>query len=611
MNNKFLYLGMLFSFVSIFFIVFLFRYQILQNDRYQKYVENLVVKQNTLRSLRGKIFDRNHDIPLAKNISAYQILFTPSDFPHENLKENVKELSELLSLSEEIIYSKLKKKKKRDTDSYILLDNLLYTEAVHILEKLGNYPGLSWQRKLIRYYPFNDSMAHVVGFVGKIAENESKLLNLGGYTVYDEVGKSGVEKRYENELRGKAGEKQELVNVYGENVQDSKEIITSAIPGNDIILTLDRNMQDIVEKALGNRVGAAIILKPHTGEILSMVSYPRFNPNVFSLVTDKKLISNIQTDSNSPFFNRAIQASTSPASTFKVLLQLAFYQEKQRNWNYTIYDKGFLQIGDRVFYDWYKHGRGWIGPTKALALSNNTFFYTLGIKELGITNIIKYSSMFGLGEKTTVDLPGEIDGILPDPLWKSSRYREPWLDGDTANISIGQGYLTTTLIQLANLTAGIVNEGTIYTPKVLKEIREQISGKVLYSYEPRILHTIDEVSPKVFQQVKRDMREVVVRGTAKVVVTTRAVDIAAKTGTGQIFSDLDTQHFNSMFISFAPYRATAKDQIVLVIWVDAVNEWEWWAPKAANLIYHAIFNKMTYEEAAADLGWKVSNEEEN
>ncbi len=599
MSSKFIFMGLFFSCIATIFFFVLFRYQILQNDRYRSYVENVVRKQNTLRTLRGKIYDRNHDVPLATNISTFQILINPARFQENQGPLEVIDLARFLNTSEDLILKSLDK--KNPTESVLLMDNLLYDEAVVLLEKLSNFEGLEWNRKVVRQYPFNDSMSHVIGYMGKIDDSEIRLLNFKGYNIYDEVGKTGVEKEYEEKLRGKTGLQDELVDVFGQSVQNSEIVTQVGSPGNDLVLTIDRNIQTIVEKALGQRVGSAIVLKPSTGEILAMVSYPRFNPNIFSLSADEKLITDIRYDRNSPFINRAIQSSTSPASTFKVLLQSAFYQEYKKNWNFSIFDKGYIEIGDRTFTDWYKKGRGWIGASDALAYSNNTFFFVLGVEKLGVTNIIKYASQFGLGRETQIDLPGEIEGVLPNPLWKSLRYKENWLDGDTANLSIGQGYISTTLIQLANLMAGVVNEGTIYVPHVLQSVREQVSGKIIKEYPPKVLHSIPSIDAEVYKQLKDDLRGVVRYGTAKVVLTTDVVNIAAKTGTGQIFTDLETPHFNSMFISYAPFDKVVDEQIVLAIWVDAVNEWEWWAPKAANIIYHAIFNSISYEEAIEDL----------
>ncbi len=600
MKSKFIYLGIFFSSVVLLFLSFLYRYQIIDNQQYRDYIDKLATRQNQLRSLRGNIYDRNKDVPLAMNVSAYRIIMDTKKFPMKERAKLVKDLSLLLNVSENFIYSVLDEKKKEIVPQ-VLLDNLQYEEVINIVEKIGNFPGVTWQRVINRYYPHNSSMSHIIGFIGKITDTETRLLNYEGYTVYDEIGKAGIEKEYEKELRGQAGQKKELVNVFGEKIEQRKEIVETVKHGHNLILSIDRNIQEIVEKAIGDRVGAAVILKPHSGEILSMVSYPRFNPNILSLSSDKKLISDIISNVNSPFFNRAIQASTSPASTFKVLMALAFLQEYPRQWDYSIYDEGYITIGDRVFSDWYRLGRGWVSISDALAYSNNTFYYSIGVDKLGISNIVQYSSFMGLGKKTNIDLPGEVKGTIPSPRWKFLRYRKPWLAGDTANISIGQGYLSTTLIQLANLTAGIVNEGTIYTPHLLKEVREQISGTVIKKIEPEVLYTIDTIDKKVFKRMKKDMRGVVQYGTAEKVITTDAVAIAAKTGTGQVYADVSEPHFNSMFISYAPYDAPVEDQIVLAIWIDAVNEWEWWAPKAANIIYHAIFTDSTYEEALKSL----------
>ncbi len=598
MNKKrFFILGNIILLFMLIFIGTLVNLQIIQHRRYTAKVEDLVSKQNRILSLRGRIFDRNADEALAYNISVYKLFIVPFRFPAKQRGVYIKNLASILPISEEKIQNAFKK--KNANTSYTLMSGLSYEEIVRYVESLNDFPGVDWSRETKREYRLGSSMAHILGYVGDISVSEFQLLRDKNYLVTDKIGKSGVEKQYEDELRGISGRFQQSINVFGQDIEENQQLLKSAKPGYDIVLTIDKKIQDIVEKALGERVGAAVVLKPNTGEILAMASYPRYNPNVLINAKTDDVISDIENNSNFPFLNRAIQASASPASTFKPLMATAFLQENPRSWGMTVFDKGYIVIGNRRFYDWVRTGHGRQNIFEAIANSCNVFFYTIGTQKLNANIIADYAVMFGLGQLTNIDLPWESAGVVPSPQWKERRYGEKWQLGDTANFSIGQGYLATTPLQLAQMTAGLVNNGVQYRPYLLKEIRNQITGEIVKKTKPQVLRTIDGVDAKVFKKVKEAMRGVVTVGTAKSVLITKAVDIAAKTGTGQTNS-LD-KNLHSWLISFAPYNADPKDQIVVVVWIDSSNEWEWWGPKATNIIYDAIFSNATYEETITKL----------
>ncbi len=595
MNKRFFILGSLISLFTILFFSILVKLQIIEQSFYRKKVDALVTQDNTFLSLRGRIFDTYTDKALVYNISRYSIYVNPDEFPRKNRETHINEIATMFSISEERVRNALGKNKQEHIRT--LVQGLTYEELTQYLELLRQFRGISWRRDLHRYYELNESMSHVIGHIGDISASELRELQYKNYQISESIGKTGVEKQYENELRGKKGKVRERVNVFGQRVLESHQLLQASTPGYDIVLTLDRHIQELVEKALGERIGAAVVMKS-TGEILAMASYPRFNPNLLVSSADTKNLQSIQNSVHSPFINRAMQALTPPASSFKVLMSSAFLHEFPNQWNFTVRCIGYIAIGNRRFYCWVRSGHGLLDIEGALAHSCNVFFYALGLK-LGASTIAKYAQLFGLGAHTGVDLPFEVTGTVPSPLWKQERFHEIWQNGDTANMSIGQGFLEATPLQLAQMVTIIINNGVAYKPHVLKELRDQVTEHVVYSAKPEVMRSVN-MDKDVYRKVRNNMRSVVTRGTARVVITTKQVKIAAKTGTGQI-TGLDHKQWHSLFLSYAPFDAKPEEQIVVVFWVDAVNEWEWWAPKAANIVYEGIFSNLSYEEALKKL----------
>lgn len=595
MKSKFIVLGILFSFVMLLFLIILIKLQILEHSTYQKQVSEIASRDNVLGSLRGRIFDRNIGSPLAYNVSKYQITIDPLIFSDN--REIVEKTAKILEISEKNISEAIENISTRDR--IVLVDNLTYDEVVNYMENLSVYKGIYWNRIIKRKYANDNLMSHVIGYVGDISASELQTYSYRGYHNFDIIGKMGVEKEYEELLRGKSGKASEIINVFGKKVDNTQRILQSIEPGKDIILTLDNDIQDIVEKTLGERVGATVVMKPSTGEILAMASYPTYNPNVMVNSLNEKVLSDIQKNNKAPFLNRAIQSTAPPASSFKVVMSTAFLAEDHvlhsEHLTHVVNCKGWIKIGNRIFHCWNKRGHGYVNYKRALELSCNIFFYSIGTQILGSNKIISYANNFGLGQLTRIDLPSEVNGIVPSAYWKELRYNERWSDGDTANLSIGQGYMSVTPLQMASVVSAIVNKGIIYVPHVLKEARDQVTGKVTYTYPKKILKNID-IDENIFEVIASAMRGVTLNGTSSVVMNTDKVQIAGKTGSGQIIGN-NFDNLHSWYISYGPYDALPEDKIVVVTWIDATNKWEWWAPKAANIIFEAIFGKETYEEA--------------
>jgi penicillin-binding protein 2 len=580
------------------YLIHLFSMQIVDGYIYRVRAEETRKRTVVLPAERGEIFDRNYDIPLATNRSSFAITITPADLPIERRNAVITRLADVLEIAPSTIESKLPEDRLSSFDPVDIQTGVSFERVTYIAEHSSLFPGVSWHSRPVRQYTMNDTAAHVLGYVGEITPEELQVLFNQGYDSNSVVGKSGVERQYDHLLRGEDGMRVRTVDAQGRSVGQSDQDIVPPVPGQNLVLTIDRRVQELAQKALGERIGAAVVLKPHTGEVLAMVSYPRFNPNLFYGTDGANRYSTVSSAEHSPFVNRAIQSAYPPASTFKILMTTAVIEEGVFGLQETINTKGYYRLGNRVFKDWRENGFGRINIFGALANSSNEFFYNMGHDYLGVERIIEYSQLFGLGQKTNIDLPSEVAGLIPTPEWKRRTQGEPWVGGDTVNMSIGQGYVSATPLQMANAVAMIVNEGVVYRPHVLKEVRSPVTGELTRQVEREVLLNAP-IQTSTFTNVKRAMRGVITDGTAKVVITTDAVEAAGKTGTGEVGRE---DQWHSWFVAYAPYDAEDPDeQIVVAVLVEAANEWEWWAPKAANIILEGYFSGSNYEQAIQNL----------
>ncbi|MCX8013499.1 MAG: penicillin-binding transpeptidase domain-containing protein, partial [Rectinema sp.] len=340
-------------------------------------------------------------------------------------------------------------------------------------------------------------------------------------------------------------------------------------------------------------------MKPSTGELLALVTYPYYDSRTFLSDNAGEEYLLLRDDPGKPMLNRAYQSSYPPASTFKTVLTTAAIEEKAIDLEKRIYCAGELNYGGRTWNCHIKKpGHGPLNLKEALAQSCDIYYWTLGRDYLGIENIDLYAQEYGFGKPSGIDLPAENEGNLPTPTWKEDRYNEVWTLGDTMNLSIGQGYLLASPLQIADMMAMIVNSGIVYKPHVLKEVRDAQTGVLINEVQPEVLHK-SSISPRTFETVRAYLRGVITNGTARAPISTKVVQIAGKTGTAEVGLK---NRWHSWFASFGPYDAPPKDQIVVVTMVEATNPWEWWAPYAANVIYQAIFSGQDAETAAKTVG---------
>ena len=586
-------------FVFLLYIFYLYDLQIRKSPEYQSRARNVSLRINTIPAQRGEIFDRNRDNLLVTNIDSFAVNIIPAEIEEESLNLVILKLSKILNIDPENIREKIPVNYQNQYHPIEIKSGISLATINLLAENIQDFKGVSWNSKPIRSYLEYGSISHVLGYVGDITTEEFQALYNRGYDINSVIGKSGIEKYYDQVLRGKDGIHYKTVDVQGRKIQNV--LIDDLLPenGNNLVLTIDKHIQNLAEEALGERMGSAIVLKPSTGEILALVSYPWFNPNNFYDDQRDSTFREAALDSRYPFLNRTIQSNYAPASTFKVIMSTAAIEEELIPLDKTIKCEGSVWFGNREFNCYVPEGHGYLVLHEALEQSCNVYFYTLGLKYLGIDIISDYARRFGYGSYTGIDLPGEIPGLVPTPEWKERVYNTKWVGGDTVNTSIGQGFLNVTPLQMANMMAMIVNKGVIYKPHLLKEIRDSVTGALIEEKKPEIIHT-STIHQETFTTMQNYLRGVITDGTAKVIITTKAVKIAGKTGTGEVGLD---DSWNAWFVAYGPYDSDPEDQVVVVTMVEAVNDWEWWAIKAANLIFQGIFAGETYDEAIDTLRW--------
>ncbi|HKL85046.1 MAG TPA: penicillin-binding protein 2 [Treponemataceae bacterium] len=587
-------------FIIVLYVAKLFSMQILHGDLYRKQSQNISKRSTKIPSQRGEIFDRNGTLPMVLNVDSFAVDITPGEIPSDQFLTVTSRLSTLLDLSSSAIEKMIPSSIRRSFQTVELKANVSFTKITEIAEIIDELPGVSWHSKPIRNYVETGSISHVVGYVGDITREELKYFYNKGYTNNSIIGKAGIEKQYDEILRGKDGFEYRTVDVKGRFIENSKRIQPPEM-GKNLILTIDRKIQVLAEEALGDRIGSAVVLKASTGEVLAMVSYPYYDPNIFNRADSNEQYVRLLNDKNNPLLNRVVNASYPPASTFKIIMSTALLAENVISPEKKIDCLGEIEYGDRIFRCHIRRpGHGPVDLKHALAQSCDVYYWIAGRDYLGVDRIASYSSEFGFGSSVEIDLPSQTQGFVPTPQWKERRFHERWLGGDTMNMSIGQGFLLTSPLQLANMVAMVVNDGIIYKPYLLKEIHDPSTGSILSKTTPSILHELN-IDSEVYSKVRENMRYVITNGTAQFPMNNKRVQLAGKTGTAEV-GLLDRWH--SWMVAYGPYDAPADEAIIVVVMVEATNPWEWWAPYATNIIFQGIFADQPFDEAVADLGFK-------
>lgn len=589
-----IYIFYLIVFAGILFCAYnLFSLQIKYGELYSRKAEEVARRTSIIPAQRGEIFDRNKDLPIVMNIDSFAVNIIPAEISREDWQNVLSRLAEVLEMDLVAVKRRIPPEYRHLYQEVQIKAGVPYETIVYLAERIEDYPGVSWTNKPVRSYLEVGSMSHILGYVGDITQEELQVLYNKGYNANTVLGKSGVEKYYDRQLRGKDGKRFRTVDVKGKKISSSVDEIPPVL-GKSLVLTIDRNLQRICEQALGKRTGSVVVLKPASGEILAMVSSPWYDPNIFYTERSAGEFARLSTDPSFPFLNRAVQSSYPPASLFKIIMTSAILETEVFSEYKKINCRGAMRLGDRIFRCHKRSGHGPLNLKHALAESCDTYYWTVGGQYLGIDHISQFSQIFGLGSRTGIDLPGEVSGLVPSPEWKKQVYNSPWVGGDTLNVSIGQGFMTATPLQMANVVAMIVNEGKIYRPFLVKEFIDPLNGESLEKVKPEILHHA-EFKDSTYEKVKEAMREVCVSGTARFVIQTPVVDVAAKTGTAEVGIK---DRYHSWFSAYAPYSsANPEEQIIVTAMVEASEEYEFWAAIATNAILHCYFSGESFDEA--------------
>jgi penicillin-binding protein 2 len=589
-------------FIGIFLInaFQLFRLQILSGEFYRSRAQNIARQSTVIPSQRGEIYDREYNQPLVFNSDSFAVSLIPGEVKRSEISSLISRLAEVIEVPKEQIERRIPPSMYSLYQPVEAAANISFKNIAVLSEQMDSFPGVSWKSKPQRSYAYLGSLSHVIGYVGDITRDEWTVMYNKGYKQGDVIGKNGIERQYDEILRGKDGLETRIVDARGRRITGGN---TREAPnmGKNLVLTIDRKIQTLAEKALGRRIGAVVVSRPSNGEILAMVSYPWYEPDIFSNPDlSRSGYQALLDDPNRPLINRAIQSSYPPASTFKIIMTTGILNERAFSPETYIDCPGEINYGDRP---WRCHirkpGHGRLNLFNAMAQSCDIYYWIVGRDYLGIENIVKYSREYGYGERTGIDIPGENAGFIPTPQWKERRLHERWQGGDTMNTSIGQGYSLVTPIQMNNMVSMVANKGIIYKPRFIKEIRDPRTGAVEKTIRPEILRQ-SSIDSAIFDRVRRDMRGVVSVGTARFPLNIGAVEIAGKTGTAEVGLQ---NNWHSWFSSFAPYETNKpEERVAVTVIVEAANAWEWWAPYCTAIIYQGIFAKQTYEEAVVSLG---------
>jgi penicillin-binding protein 2 len=454
----------------------------------------------------------------------------------------------------------------------------------------GVYLGTRGQRD----YRYKTHASHLFGYMGAIAQSKLRELRPEGYTGRDYVGKTGLEYYYDDELRGARGVRKRSVDAAGHTL--STEIAQEPVPGNDLLLNIDMELQLATEKALAKSLkavakenggdksaAAAVVMDVNSGELLAMASLPNFDPRPFARGITSEEYSALLNDKNTPLVNRASHATFSPGSTYKMITGMAALQMSLANPHSRFFCGGAYK-GANCFV---RSGHGPVNFTNALAYSCDVVFYMLG-DQMGIRNLARYSREAGLGSVTGIDLPNEDPGLIPDPEWKQEVWGEPWYGGDTINSSIGQGFILVTPLQMARVTAAVANGGTLYRPRLVDRITEWDGDHVSQNSVEKMGEL--PVSPGHLATVRSGMRGAVTRGTSTV-VNLPNVKVAGKTGTVESFPNPYNPHGrnHTWFVCFAPYE---KPEIAIAVFFQKSHGYGGSvAAPVAKEILEAYFNE--------------------
>ncbi|MCE2593584.1 penicillin-binding protein 2 [Motilimonas cestriensis] len=555
---------------------------------------------------RGLIYDRN-GVLLAENRPIFSLEITIEKI--DDLDKTVLELAELLGLDQDDIDNFYKQKKRQRRFKPVALVNRLTTEQAALFSvNQHKYHGVNIEAYLKRYYPHGDTLTHTLGYVGKINDKDVIRLDKEGktatYAATRDIGKQGVERYYEEMLHGVPGYQEVEVNNRGKIIRVLKFVPPE--PGKDIYLNIDLAMQRKAQKLLDGRRGSVVMIDAKDGGVLAMVSSPSYDPNLFVHGISSKNYNELLHSFSRPLINRATQGRYPPASTIKMQMALLGLNEGTITPQSKIWDPGSWQIPNtsKRFRDWKRWGHGWVDVYHAIEQSCDTFFYDL-IYQVGIDKTSAFMKQFGFGDYTGIDIAEETTAVMPSRGWKRARFNQPWYQGDTISIGIGQGYWTATPIQLAQATANLARRGEVIVPRLLKSIR---TGSGSFEVPPDHKAPIVLNNESYWQVALDGMYGVVNKktGTARKAFADTEYKAAGKSGTAQVVNMKEDEVYdaeklaehhrdNAMFVAYAPFE---NPEVVTSVVVENAGGGSSHAAPVARAMFDAYFaGKKAADEA--------------
>lgn len=564
-------------FIFLVLIIRLINLQLVQGAELRKSAEENRVRIEAVRAPRGIIYDSQGDA-LVRNTPNFILTFTPADLPEDKnqLNQIINRLSSILNIDSQELSNLFQSKQNSPYEPVTIKEKIDYHQAMLLNIESASMAGVNLRNEYTREYSDNYTFSHILGYIGKISKEELSQYNKTNdkpYLFNDLIGKDGLELFYEKELKGQNGKKQIEVDSQGKE----KKVMAESSPqiGENLTLSIDHDLQvklwqqlDNLTKEKGITGAAAVALNPNTGEVLALVSAPAYDINKMAGGLTSEEYQKLIKDAKNPFFDRAIAGEYPSGSTIKPVIAAAALQEGIITPATTFLSVGGIKIGEWFFPDWKAGGHGLTDVRKAIAESVNTFFYMIGggdekFNGLGIDRIKKYAEMFGLNHQLGIDLPGEASGFLPSKQWKESVKKEKWYIGDTYHLSIGQGDLLVTPLQVSSYMAAIANGGTLFKPHLVKKITDAI-GNLIKEVAPEIIRN-DFIKPEYLKVVREGLRQAVTSGSSRAMADLPFTS-AGKTGTAQFGNEGKT---HSWFTAFAPYE---NPEIVITVVVEGGGE---------------------------------------
>jgi penicillin-binding protein 2 len=570
--------------------------QLIEHHDYYERAEQNRIARVPVTANRGLIKDRNGEI-IAKNYSAYTLEIAPDQV--RNVEATIDELSKVVPIEarDRRRFHKLREDYKR-LDSVPIRTRLTDQEVARFAAQSFRFPGVELRARLFRQYPLGETASHVLGYIGRVSPGDEQRIDQfahpDDYAGTEFIGKVGVESSYEEYLHGTNGFEQVEITAGGHPVRTLAR--GASMPGHNLILSIDIKLQQLVEKAFGERRGALIAIEPDSGDVLAFVSKPTFDPNLFVDGIDPPSWDSLNNSQDKPLLNRALRGTYPIGSTYKPFLALAALELGKRRPDSVTYDPGYYWYAGHEFREGGgpKGGYGYVDLHRSIVVSSDTYYYALA-NDLGVDAIHDFMQPFGFGQLTGIDLEGELTGVLPSSEWKERRYHQKWFGGETISIGIGQGYNSFTLLQLAHATATLANGGVVMKPHVVRAIEDPRSGEQRLTVPTQSARI--RLNPHNLAFVRDAMVDVDINGTGRAAFEGAPYRAAGKTGTAQVVGIAQNEKYNenrieerhrdhALFIAFAPADPGAKPRIALALLVENGG----WGAMAAAPIARAVFD---------------------